>query len=240
MTELAEILPATDPPSRPYADRLVLLKQYLPLVRHVAGQYARKLSWLHDYDDLVAMGQLAVWKCTIPYREDGGASFKTYAYITLVHRYELLRRTGRAIKRKGLVYSLDDTNEESGEPRHQHATDEQSQDAIFEQGEGRSLLQGVMGRLTQRQRYVIEQRFVEERTLEDIAGDWGVSRERVRQIEKIAVGKLRRWLMPHYPDARGAPKPVSSRQASTKTERQISRSRQYLATRKVASAARSG
>jgi RNA polymerase sigma factor (sigma-70 family) len=231
---LAACLPTEEaPPERSDAERLALLKQYLPLVRHVASQYYPKLARFYDYDDIVAVGQMAVWAATATYREDGGASFKSYAYVSLVHRFELLRRTGRSQKRRGFVISMDEENE-MGEPRHQYAGTDRSQDECLETIEGKALLTEVLGRLSPRERHVIEQRFVEERTFESIALDWEISRERIRQIEKRAVGKLRRWLLPYYPSARGGPAPVSSRQARPLTEREI-HERQRLIARKVAS-----
>ena len=230
--------PEAELPARSYAERLVLLKQYLPLVRHVAGQYARKLARFYDYDDIVAMGQLTVWKSTMTYREDGGASFKTYAYISLMHRFELLRRTGRSKKRQGIVSSMDE-EDDFGESRRQIRTELPAPDARLETTEAEALIGQVLGRLSPRERYVIEQRFVEERTFESIALDWDISRERIRQIEKRAIGKLRRLLLPHYPAARGGPAPVSSSQARPLTERKI-QDRQRLMARKVASDSGSG
>jgi RNA polymerase sigma-32 factor len=57
---------------------------------------------------------------------------------------------------------------------------------------GLKLMREAMGVLTPRERTVIEQRRLREdpRTLEDIGADFGISRERVRQIETKAFAKL--------------------------------------------------
>jgi RNA polymerase primary sigma factor len=55
-------------------------------------------------------------------------------------------------------------------------------------------LPALLACLTERERRIIDARFGlvgEERTLREIAADLGVSAERVRQIEEIALGKLR-------------------------------------------------
>jgi RNA polymerase sigma-32 factor len=59
---------------------------------------------------------------------------------------------------------------------------------------GMKLLRDAMGVLTPRERIVIEQRRLidEPRTLEDIGADFGISRERVRQIENKAFDKLQK------------------------------------------------
>ncbi len=59
---------------------------------------------------------------------------------------------------------------------------------------GMKLLREAMEVLTPRERTVIEQRRLidEPRTLEDIGADFGISRERVRQIENKAFAKLQK------------------------------------------------
>lgn len=47
-----------------------------------------------------------------------------------------------------------------------------------------------MAKLSERQKQVLRSRFVEDRTLQDIADEYGVSRERIRQIEEIALTRL--------------------------------------------------
>jgi RNA polymerase sigma-32 factor len=56
------------------------------------------------------------------------------------------------------------------------------------------LLQSAMGSLSERERHIIQERRLAEspRTLEDLAQVYGVSRERVRQIEVRAFEKLQK------------------------------------------------
>jgi RNA polymerase sigma-32 factor len=62
---------------------------------------------------------------------------------------------------------------------------------------GMKLLKEAMGVLSPRERVVIEQRRLidEPRTLEDIGADFGISRERVRQIENKAFEKLQKAVL---------------------------------------------
>ena len=57
---------------------------------------------------------------------------------------------------------------------------------------GLQLLKQAMTTLTDRERRIIEERRLAEnpRTLEDIGAEYGISRERVRQIENRAFAKL--------------------------------------------------
>lgn len=61
-----------------------------------------------------------------------------------------------------------------------------------------TLIQRALSRLPSRERTIIAGRFLaeEKRPRDAIAADLGISRERVRQLEKAALEKLRRWLSP--------------------------------------------
>ena len=73
-----------------------------------------------------------------------------------------------------------------------------SQEAVLMEKEGRvleaSLLQEALTTLTERERRIIEERRLVEnpRTLDDIGAEYGISRERVRQIENRAFTKLQK------------------------------------------------
>jgi RNA polymerase sigma-32 factor len=56
------------------------------------------------------------------------------------------------------------------------------------------LLEEAMQELTERERHILTQRRLQENptTLEELAGEYGVSRERVRQIEVRAFEKLQK------------------------------------------------
>lgn len=59
-------------------------------------------------------------------------------------------------------------------------------------------VQRALALLNPRERQIVQDRFYTEnqRTLQDLANDYGISRERVRQIEKAALEKLRKELSP--------------------------------------------
>lgn len=67
-----------------------------------------------------------------------------------------------------------------------------------ESQQDRRLVQRALATLNPRERQIVQDRFYGEtqRTLQDLANDYGISRERVRQIEKAALEKLRRELAP--------------------------------------------
>jgi len=77
------------------------------------------------------------------------------------------------------------------------ADDEPLDDLVQRDEESRAVHDALDG-LPERQRHVLEQRFGlltdETRTLKDVAGDLGVTKERVRQIEGQALGEIERAL----------------------------------------------
>jgi DNA-directed RNA polymerase sigma subunit (sigma70/sigma32) len=65
--------------------------------------------------------------------------------------------------------------------------------------EVRETLMSLLGRLKERERIAVENRFgltaaAEPRTLKDLAGQWGVTKQRAQQVCAGAVNKLRSML----------------------------------------------
>lgn len=57
-----------------------------------------------------------------------------------------------------------------------------------------ALLERALSRLGSREKAILHERFVENRTLQEIGDAFGLSRERIRQIESKALAKLRRYI----------------------------------------------
>lgn len=62
------------------------------------------------------------------------------------------------------------------------------------------LLKDSLHSLDERSRDIIQHRWLNENkaTLQELAGKHGVSQERIRQIESIALGKLKQKMLPHF------------------------------------------
>lgn len=75
-------------------------------------------------------------------------------------------------------------------------------DAAIEE-ETRRAVKAVLGELPDRQRVILSMRhgigYPRECTLEEIGEALGLSRERIRQVEKTATGAVRDWLQKHRP-----------------------------------------
>ncbi|WP_299443142.1 RNA polymerase sigma factor RpoH [uncultured Rhodospira sp.] len=78
--------------------------------------------------------------------------------------------------------------------------DGESQESMLadheELGQRRDLLARAMDTLNQRERHILTERRLSEEpmTLEDLSREYGISRERVRQIEVRAFEKLQQWM----------------------------------------------
>ncbi len=66
----------------------------------------------------------------------------------------------------------------------------------------RARLREAISALNERERHIITERLLADppRTLADLADDYGLSKERIRQIEAAALAKMRRWLDREAPE----------------------------------------
>lgn len=71
------------------------------------------------------------------------------------------------------------------------------------EAETRRAIEAVLHELPDRQRVILRMRhgigYPRECTLEEIGHELGLSRERIRQVEKVAVASVREWLRKHRP-----------------------------------------
>ena len=71
-------------------------------------------------------------------------------------------------------------------------------EAAESQDDDSDRLRGAMDRLDERARDIVQRRWMSEEkaTLHELAGKYGISAERIRQIEASALGKLRGLMVP--------------------------------------------
>jgi len=73
-----------------------------------------------------------------------------------------------------------------------------------DRGALRGWLAKALGALPDRERFIVQERKLRDdpRTLESLAGELGLSKERVRQLESAAFAKMRRQLLAEHSDVR--------------------------------------
>ncbi|GMR22782.1 MAG: hypothetical protein BMS9Abin37_1155 [Acidobacteriota bacterium] len=93
------------------------------------------------------------------------------------------------------------TNRQLGDALEDRATPTPLEGAIDE--ETRRIIKTVLHELPDRQRVILSMRhgigYPKECTLEEIGNALGLSRERIRQVEKVAAASVREWMHSHRP-----------------------------------------
>lgn len=169
---------------------------------------ARKFSNSHcDFDDLMSEGNEILLKAITKFDFSRGFRFSTYATHSVQRHF--FRYTQRQQKRNMVEYrsAVEILNEvPSDELDPLIAQWIQEEERISE------LVARMAERLDEREQVVISGRFGLStggvvRTLRELAGDLGLSKERVRQLQIVAVDKLRDFfdeLAPDYAAARAS------------------------------------
>lgn len=145
-----------------------------------------------DRDDLMQEGRIACWEAHQQFDEEKGCEFSTYALWKILgrgrqqlermaHCVRLPQRASREAWAKGESLQVRRVSEER---THQLAS-EDVQDPF------RQRLETALAALPERLSWIVEQRFIGERTLQEVGDDLGISRERVRQLEARALKLLR-------------------------------------------------
>lgn len=65
-------------------------------------------------------------------------------------------------------------------------------DEILERKQFESTMDGLIGKLSVREKDIVKRRIFSEETLASIGKSYGISRERVRQVKEKAIEKLRK------------------------------------------------
>ena len=164
-----------------------IVRANLRLVVAVARRYRGRADELAE---LVSIGNLALIRAVDKFDFARGHKFSTYA--TWVIRNDLvraIRKDGRlrerpALERRAVYMDTVDTRADPGEQRSARDGREE-------------VMARLLGQLDERERRVLVGRFGigggREETLRQIGAELGISKERVRQIESRARGKLRRY-----------------------------------------------
>jgi RNA polymerase primary sigma factor len=195
--------------------RDTLVRRNLPLVVAFARQQSRGAVRL---DELVQEGNLGLLRAVEKFDPDAGTRFATYALWWIrayVWRYLKLARS--AVRPKSGTaaaadLSLDAPLDEDGDVTRLERIpdDEPAPDARYADAEGDARVRGALDRVRRRLGDlgwdIVRSRLQQDPpdTLEQIGKRWGVSRERVRQVELQTKRFLRGYLRPVEDEVRAA------------------------------------
>lgn len=169
--------------------RKQLVESNLRLVASIARKFAKSMS---DFEDLLSEGNAILLYAIDKFDFGRGFRFSTYAtYAIQRHFFRVIQRMQR--KRRFEIDSpadllLDTVVAPQSEP-------ESKSPALTPQ-----TLRQMAKLLDERERFIIEERFglrtknSSEKTLKVLSDEMGLSKERVRQLQHRALGKLREFL----------------------------------------------
>ncbi len=193
-------------PARPRVkllDRIEKLAQEIVAVRNqiicanlrlVVSIAKRRLGSAEDFFDLVSDGNISLMRAVERFDFSLGNRFSTYATWAIVNNYarsipESHRERDRF--RTGQVELFTVTADVRGDEREEEAR----------HARRATTLDGILQRLDPREREIIVCRYGlrhgdEPQTLKQVGDTMGVSKERIRQIEARALGKMRQVAVP--------------------------------------------
>lgn len=162
----------------------------LRLIASIARKFATSQL---DFDELISEANMILLKAIDKFDYARGFRFSTYLTHSVQRHFYRLSRTRQRRQNVELPCSSELV---------EAAPDSESESTSVEDSEIERSLQALVNRmdecLDEREQYVMRERFGlgngrAGRTLRDIAGDVGLSKERVRQIQIAAVQKLREF-----------------------------------------------
>jgi len=186
--------------------RRILAVSNLPFVVAVAKKFSNRGARL---DDLIQEGNVGLMKAIEHFDPKKNVRFATYAvwwiraYITRYLKDNRSQVRGGESERGGMTdFSLDATIDGDGETTYLDRIEEPSpgpQDDLLrreQRGEVRQALLRVKKRIGDLGWDILQERLTQDkpRTLEELGQRWGVSRERVRQVELKTKNFLARYL----------------------------------------------
>lgn len=184
----------------PPAEQHRLILENRAFVFHVARQIPSRMS----LEEKVAHGDFGMVEAARRFNPAVGVRFTTYAGFWI--RAMIFQAITKDEWSRGFVrldHVCNDAGEEIESDRLDHAelvtegSQEQEAIANIDGATVDERMGEVLKFLRPRERRVIHMRYLSSRpkTLQDIATQWGLSRERVRQIEEIALRRLKAPMM---------------------------------------------
>lgn len=177
------------------------------MVRKVAKARARGAEHCRE-EDLIQVGALGLMRALQLFDPAKGCAFSTYAVLWInqaigrelqkndrcvrlpVWKQAALYREGLLRRERARSFEAPLKPDEATTLHDLLPSESADPIANLANEQDAAELAEAMGRLTERERFVLKERFWGERTLQQIGEELGVTRERARQIEAKALGKL--------------------------------------------------
>jgi RNA polymerase sigma factor (sigma-70 family) len=188
-----------------------LCSEFKNLIIKLCRRYYVRNNSRFSFEDLVSEAKLALFKAHESFDDSRGAKFSTFAYSAMdnelrkfvsnnsydlkITEYEQRKqfKAGNQDKLKGdgIAISIDDNSFQENN-YSVFASGEEPPDVTLIRNESLGILREEMELLPDRERIVIEEYWLNKRTLEDIASGFGVTKQTVHGWKNKGFSKLQR------------------------------------------------
>lgn len=177
-----------------------LFRKWDKLLHLMVRQNTWRLGFWFDYDELLNHARQGLWRAHETYDPDNGAGFQTYARKVITNAFNALHHYARADMRRDKIRSVS-VGDDAVTDLHLVGSSVPA-DLKMMADEDAAVVRAAINSLGPRDKKVILDRLVKEKTLVAVGSELGVTRERIRQIEKAALVKMSFALSEHFPRKR--------------------------------------
>jgi RNA polymerase sigma factor for flagellar operon FliA len=177
------------------------LESYLPLVHRVAKKIARRVPHTVSLDELVSAGTLGLIDALRRFDAARAERFVAYAEIRIrgaildeLRSMDWLSRADRGRVRRGeasAISGMISVEDAAVDGIEAFASDQDTVEAPLERRQRAQRLGQAIAGLPQKEQQILSLYYVEELTLKEIGGIFGVTESRVCQLHAQAVARLR-------------------------------------------------
>jgi RNA polymerase sigma factor (sigma-70 family) len=164
-----------------------LFKKWDKLAHFIVRKNLWRLRFWFDYDELMNHARQGLWRAHETYDPNNGANFQTYARRVMTNAFNALHHYSQANMRRDRYKSVS-VDDDAGDLHL--SSDSIPADVKMMADEEAVLVRTALSELKPRDKRVIMDRLIKEKTLEVVGAELGLTRERVRQIEKAALVRI--------------------------------------------------
>lgn len=172
--------------------------QYAPFARHMAYKYSQTLRHTYSQEDLESVALTCIWQSSMDWKPELGASFGAFMKRRVSWMLQKLCKDANRPMHRVVWHTVSYDQMkmyEDSEPGVEFADETALMgDDVIEHNTKLDQLRSALDLLEPRLRHIVHRRFIEDKTLEQVGQEYGLTRERIRQLEAKALVQLKRTL----------------------------------------------